>query len=157
MFFRTHGRHFLAGSAAGMTSITLTYPLDRARAVMAVTKVGEYRNLVHVFRTIIQREGYVALYRGIVPTLIGIIPYAGTSFSTYEMLKRHWTEKAKEKGLDGPTALQRLASGGVAGLLGQTASYPLDIVRRRMQTASQMGLDVNQYKTIRGTLSTILK
>ena len=40
------------GSLAGMTGQALTYPLDRARAVMAVTKVGEYRNIFHVFSTI---------------------------------------------------------------------------------------------------------
>ena len=46
--------------------------------------------------------------------MIGIIPYAGTSFSTYEMLKRHWAEKAREEGLNPtePKPLQRLMFGG---------------------------------------------
>jgi len=155
----THKLHFLAGSLAGMTGQSLTYPLDRARAVMAVTKVGEYRNIAHVFQTIVEREGWFPLYRGFTPTMVGIIPYAGTSFSTYEMLKRHWTEKAKAQGLDppGPTPVQRIMSGGVAGLLGQAASYPLDIVRRRMQTARQMGVDESRYRTITGTLRNVLR
>lgn len=40
----TSGRRFLAGSLAGITSQSLTYPLDLARARMAVTdKYSEYK------------------------------------------------------------------------------------------------------------------
>jgi len=142
-----------------MTGQAFTYPLDRARAVMAVTRVGEYRNLLHVFMTIYEREGVLALYRGFTPTMIGIIPYAGTSFSMYEYLKRRHRDKARAEGrVEGPpSATQRLLYGGMAGLLGQATSYPLDIVRRRMQTAVQMGVDASQYRSIVGTLKNILR
>lgn len=33
-------------------------------------------------------EGWSTLYRGYTPTLLGVIPYSGTSFFTYETLKR---------------------------------------------------------------------
>lgn len=40
----TRTRRFLAGSLAGITSQSLTYPLDLARARMAVTdKYSEYK------------------------------------------------------------------------------------------------------------------
>lgn len=47
-----------------------------------------------------------------------------------------------------------LAFGAIAGLLGQSSSYPLDIVRRRMQTSPISG---TQYKTILGTLKKIYR
>lgn len=153
-----HLRHFLAGAMAGTTSQAMTYPLDRARAVMAVTHVGEYRNIFHVFTKILEREGFLAMYRGLSPTMIGIIPYAGISFSTYEMLMRKWTERLKQQGQEGdPTHVQKLVSGGCAGLIGQASAYPLDIVRRRMQTATQMGIESSRYSSITGTLKIIVE
>lgn len=81
-------RSFIAGSMAGVVSTSVTYPLDLARARMAVTNESKYKNLSAVFRKIIQTEGYIKLYKGYMPTILGVIPYAGTSFFTYETLKR---------------------------------------------------------------------
>ena len=138
-----------------MTGQSLTYPLDRARAVMAVTKVGEFRNLYHVFTDIASKEGVGALYVGFSPTMIGVVIYAGTSFFVYERLKFVWMQSRETLEDPSPTPFQRLASGAVAGIIGQTSSYPLDIVRRRMQTARQMGLGADRYKSIIGTLKMV--
>jgi hypothetical protein len=61
------------------------------------------------------------------PTLTGILPYAGLKFYIYEKLKRHVPEEY-EKSIG-----MRLSCGAVAGLVGQTFTYPLDVVRRQMQ------------------------
>ena len=82
------GRSFIAGSLAGVVSTTATYPLDLARARMAVTMPDTYKSLWSVFVITVKDEGLRGLYRGYVPTIIGVIPYAGTGFFTYETLKR---------------------------------------------------------------------
>uniref|UniRef100_A0A1A9UJX5 Uncharacterized protein n=1 Tax=Glossina austeni TaxID=7395 RepID=A0A1A9UJX5_GLOAU len=88
----TKVKRFLAGSLAGITSQSLTYPLDLARARMAVTdKYTGYKTLRQVFVKIWIEEGPHTLYRGYWATVLGVIPYAGTSFFTYETLKREYT------------------------------------------------------------------
>jgi len=147
---------FLAGSLAGVTGQALVYPLDRARAVMAVTSksqnAAQYKSLRTVFVSIVQSEGVLALYRGFTPAMLGVIPYAGTSFFTYGSLKKLWSRD----GAGEPSPAKRLVFGATAGLLGQTASYPLDIVRRRMQTAYQLGRR-DRYTTVVGTLKHVYR
>ncbi|GAA5976135.1 hypothetical protein JCM10908_005394 [Rhodotorula pacifica] len=80
------------------------------------------------------RSSITNFYRGIWPTLVGIIPYAGTSFLIWGLLKQDLfprfispeTRRKHRAGLD-------LLAGGIAGAIGQTTAYPIDIVRRRMQ------------------------
>lgn len=69
----------------------MTYPLDLARARMAVTdKYSGYRTLREVFVKIWQCEGPRTLYRGYWATILGVIPYAGMSFFTYDTLKKEY-------------------------------------------------------------------
>lgn len=130
----------LAGSAAGTISVLFTYPLDVARARIAYTvhtkpqKHALYNSLMTPLK---ESGGIAVLYRGFVPTIMGIVPYAGVSFFTYDTLKhffqQHWNtryENESSKAL--PTPI-RLTVGAVAGAVAQTVAYPLDVVRRQMQ------------------------
>ena len=68
----------------GMTAVMATYPLDMIRARLAFQVAGEdiYLGICHAFKVIVTKEGgFKALYRGIVPTMIGMVPYAGKSAS----------------------------------------------------------------------------
>lgn len=64
MWSRQHPiKHLIAGSLAGVTSQSATYPLDLARARMAVTNATEYRTLRAVFVKVVREEGFRRLYR----------------------------------------------------------------------------------------------
>uniref|UniRef100_A0A8C1R237 Solute carrier family 25 member 42 n=1 Tax=Cyprinus carpio TaxID=7962 RepID=A0A8C1R237_CYPCA len=141
----------LAGSLAGTTAAMITYPLDMVRARMAVTPKEMYSNILHVFVRISREEGLQTLYRGFTPTILGVVPYAGLSFFTYETLKKI---HAEHTGRSHPFSYERLAFGACAGLIGQSASYPLDVVRRRMQTAGVTG---HTYGSISGTMRDIVR
>lgn len=74
---------------------------------------------------------FVPFYRGFSVTILGMIPYAGVSFLTYGTLKRqlpaYFPSLSKRK------TTSDLLCGAIAGAVSQTASYPFEVVRRRMQ------------------------
>lgn len=85
-----HSDKFFAGAGAGLTAVLLTYPLDTIRARLAFQVTGEhrYKGIVHAATSMLKEEGGVrALYRGFLPTLMGMAPYAGLSFYCFEIIK----------------------------------------------------------------------
>ncbi|CAL8298695.1 unnamed protein product [Merluccius merluccius] len=140
-----HIHHLMAGSMAGITAVICTYPLDVVRARLAFQVKGDqrYTGIINAFQTIYHKEGGVpGFYRGLGPTVIGMAPYAGFSFFTFDTLKslglKHFPELLGRRSSDNPDVLVlkthvNLLCGGMAGAIAQTISYPLDVARRRMQ------------------------
>ncbi|KAK2731233.1 mitochondrial carrier protein leu5 [Colletotrichum kahawae] len=98
------------------------------------------------------RSGLANFYRGFSPTLLGMLPYAGMSFLTHDTVGdilrlpsfAQWTTLPQPKNApEGKAAPLRswaeLFAGGVAGLVSQTTSYPLEVIRRRMQVGGAVG------------------
>ena len=107
------------------------------------------RSIAHCFRTILKEEGGFmsgALYRGIGPTLSGIAPYVGINFAVYETIKsyvivaylppsftyQHGSVSVSVADAYLP-AYVKLACGCLSGATAQSLTYPLDVLRRRMQ------------------------
>jgi solute carrier family 25 protein 42 len=143
----------LSGSGAGVTAVVLTYPLDVIRARMAVqTDFVIYNSLWQAARTMVQNEGVPSLWSGLRPTVIGIIPYAGLAFTGFHSIKSVVEANGNEF-----KWWHKLLAGGFAGLVAQTCTYPLDVVRRRMQTERFL-LDVKSKSNISGLpVSTIIE
>lgn len=152
----------ISGMAAGSVSVLCTYPLDLARAQLAVlrkqkkpkqqhvlsppspaqsklnidklgigsTSQSSRRGIGYVLSNGFQQGGLRGLYRGITPTVLGILPYSGTAFTINEQAKLKITRIMQRE----PTTIERLQCGALSGLFAQTLTYPLEVTRRRMQT-----------------------
>lgn len=151
----------VAGSFAGGTAVIFTYPLDLVRTKLAYQVVSSskmnvqgivsteqiYKGILDCFSKTYKESGIRGLYRGAAPSLYGIFPYAGLKFYFYEEMKRHVPEEHKKD------ITVKLVCGSVAGLLGQTFTYPLDVVRRQMQVERL----VSNSGESRGTMETLLR
>ncbi|XP_074357771.1 mitochondrial adenine nucleotide transporter ADNT1-like isoform X3 [Apium graveolens] len=127
-----------AGACAGIIAMSATYPMDLVRGRITVQSGSspcQYRGINHALATVLREEGPRALYKGWLPSVIGVVPYVGLNFAVYESLK-DWLIKSRPFGLVDDSGLgvtTRLACGAAAGTVGQTVAYPLDVIRRRMQ------------------------
>jgi hypothetical protein len=68
----TASTRLLAGALAGITSVTVTYPLDLVRTRLAVqtdSKNLKYKGISDAFVLIVRNEGSLALFKGIGPTI----------------------------------------------------------------------------------------
>lgn len=52
---------------------------------LALRKTGQYSGISDCARHIFQKEGATAFYKGYVPNMLGIIPYAGIDLAVYEV------------------------------------------------------------------------
>ncbi|XP_078489718.1 mitochondrial adenyl nucleotide antiporter SLC25A24 [Ciona intestinalis] len=135
---------FLAGSMAGVISQTSIYPMEVIKTRLALRKTGQYSGIFDCAFKILRNEGPKAFFKGYIPNCLGIIPYAGIDLCIYETLKNYWIKTygaEKEK----PSVLLLLACGTTSSTCGQLASYPLALVRTKMQAqASLPNHDKNQ-------------
>ncbi|KAI0858362.1 mitochondrial carrier domain-containing protein [Xylaria cubensis] len=103
-------------------------------------------------QAIAPRSGIINFYRGFSTTMLGMVPYAGMSFLTHDTvgdvfrsapLRKHATLlQPPNAPADKPAPLRawaELTAGGISGAVSQTMSYPLEVIRRRMQVAGAVG------------------
>ncbi|GAV82797.1 Mito_carr domain-containing protein/EF_hand_3 domain-containing protein/EF_hand_5 domain-containing protein [Cephalotus follicularis] len=128
----TSGRLF-AGGMAGAVAQTAIYPLDlvKTRLQTCGNENGKVPKLGRLTKDIWVREGPRAFYKGLVPSLLGIIPYAGIDLAAYETLKDMSKTYVLHDSEPGP--LVQLGCGTISGALGATCVYPLQVIRTRMQ------------------------
>uniref|UniRef100_A0A087Y5V8 EF-hand domain-containing protein n=1 Tax=Poecilia formosa TaxID=48698 RepID=A0A087Y5V8_POEFO len=123
---------FVAGSLAGVIAQSTIYPMEVLKTRLALRTTGQYAGISDCAKQIFRKEGLGAFYKGYVPNMLGIIPYAGIDLAVYETLKNGYLQQYGANSTD-PGILVLLACGTVSSTCGQLASYPLALVRTRMQ------------------------
>ncbi|CAO2209037.1 unnamed protein product [Urochloa humidicola] len=144
----------LGGGLAGITSASITYPLDVVRTRLATQKTTRYyKGIFHAVSTICRDEGVKGLYKGLGATLLGVGPSIAISFSVYESLRSHWQMERPHDSI----AVVSLFSGSLSGIASSTATFPLDLVKRRMQLQGAAGTASAHKSTITATIRDIFQ
>jgi len=146
--FNVPKQNLMCGSMAGVTATLITYPLDTIRTRILYTSKDnvEYRTWRSTFNTLITSKGGIrSFYQGLTPALIGMVPYAGISFGTFETLKEMalklnhplmcYTIEYNGKEMTKLNWYVHSGAGTTAAVFAQLIVYPIDMARRRMQNA----------------------
>lgn len=76
--------NFIAGAAAGCTTLILIYPLDIAHTRLAAdvgrTDARQFRGFYHFLTTIFKKDGIRGVYRGLPASLQGMVVHRGLYF-----------------------------------------------------------------------------
>lgn len=131
-------------------------------------------------------------YRGFAPTILGMIPYAGVSFYTHDLIhdilrskylskytvqsagalshsistssssnrviRKSSSNKDQINSRDSRLPLKayaQLLAGGLAGMCSQTAAYPFEVIRRRMQVGG--AVNQGQHLSFKSTAKLIYR
>lgn len=133
-----------AGALTGMTASTICYPLDLVRSVLSVqTTTAHYDGIAHAMKSIVAKDGFFGLYRGIAPTLMGIAPYVAINMAVFDQLKRRYQPARDNEYF----TFINLGLGASAGFCAAAITYPTDLIRRRMQLQGMKGShDLPEYR-----------
>ncbi|XP_053700094.1 mitochondrial basic amino acids transporter-like isoform X2 [Synchiropus splendidus] len=140
---------FLAGSAAGAIQCVICCPMELAKTRMQMQGTGEkkssrrlYKNSLDCLARIYRREGVRGVNRGMVTTLIRETPGFGVYFWSYDVLTRGLGCEPNDRYM----IPKLLFAGGMAGIASWLSTYPVDVIKSRLQADGVGG--VNQYSSI---------
>lgn len=126
----TSGHHMAAAVEASAFTVVVTNPiwLIKTRLQLQVEATEQsYKGALHAVRTIIKQDGFLGLYRGMVPALL-LTSHGAIQFAVYERLK----QLCDQHGLSADSRhyfVMGAASKGAATLV----SYPFQVVKSRLQ------------------------
>jgi solute carrier family 25 (mitochondrial phosphate transporter), member 23/24/25/41 len=129
-----------AGGFSSAATKTMTAPLSRMTILMQVSSdsMGSSRGILSSLRSVVANEGYMSLWKGNLVSVIHKVPYGSVNYYAYETAKVSIFRSLWNSDTD-PGIRVRFLCGLVGGACASSITYPLDIVRTRLATASTPG------------------
>jgi len=137
---------FIAGGLAGSISSTITCPVEVVKTQLQSSAVAGGSNFFQIASNILKHEGPAGFFRGLPPTLVGIIPSRASYFWAYGAAKRGLAPRL------GDSTPTHFLAAIAAGVTGNTITNPIWVLKTRMQllageASKQTGAYQSGYRT----------
>ncbi|CAK4675905.1 hypothetical protein LEN26_006805 [Aphanomyces euteiches] len=150
--------NFTAGMMTGvLESVLIVTPFDvvKTRLQKEIGK-GQFNGPIDLTRQMIAKEGFSALWKGNVATMLRQASNQACNFTTFVWMNENLWKK--EEG-DGKTleVWKTLVNGMVAGSVGPSLNTPLDVIKTRMMAQVTVSGEVPKYKNFVQAFQVIAK
>ena len=120
----------LADNAAAVASIAAIHPIDVVHSLMQSNSL-KYPSVAETLASVVRNDGITGLYRGLTPTVLGYIPYRAVQYCSVIFIDK----LARRRNATFTSSFFTDAVGSsVVSTMAQFASYPFEVVRKRMMT-----------------------
>jgi len=135
--------HFAAGVCAGVAQAFICSPVELAKTRLQIQadalsagtiSKATYSGPLDCLRQMYRSEGIKGVFRGQLITIAREIPAFGTYFLSYEWMVRKMQRHNCE-----PSTGAILFAGGMAGCMSWLVSYPVDVIKSRLQSDGAFG------------------
>eukprot|EP01121_Diplochlamys_sp_Union-15-3_P013895 TRINITY_DN4379_c0_g1_i1.p1 TRINITY_DN4379_c0_g1~~TRINITY_DN4379_c0_g1_i1.p1 ORF type:complete len:294 (-),score=40.52 TRINITY_DN4379_c0_g1_i1:22-903(-) len=147
---------FIFGGISCMVAATVTNPIDvmkvRLQLQGELGTVGKkYKGFTQGIYKVASEEGVLALYKGLLPSLLREGSYSTIRMGLYEPVKDLLHPHS-----DKPISLgKKILAGAVAGAVGSAIANPTDLIKVRMQ--AEIGHSEKRYASTMDAFSSIYK
>lgn len=119
-------------------------------ASVADTKLNvaanRFKGIISYGRYMVQHEGFLSLYKGLGPTLLGVTPSRAIYFAIYSKIKDLLNKSGK---LNPDSSPVHMISAAFASFVNHTVTNPLWFVKTRLQLDHRQARNVNAFQIVR--------
>src|SRR3989338_2625377 len=76
--------YLVAGGIAGIVSRTCIAPIERVKIIYQINRGKEMTSYLELAKTLVKKEGVLAMWKGNSVALIRVIPYMSLTFFSFE-------------------------------------------------------------------------
>ncbi|ORX73749.1 mitochondrial carrier, partial [Linderina pennispora] len=134
----TLGQVAIAGSGAGIVNSVLASPVELLKVRLQTQYSGAgntFKGPIPLAKHLVQQFGARGIMWGFWSTVAREIPAYAGFYTGFEFAKRKFADSLTGGNVDKLGVLPLMASGSFAGICYWTASYPLDVIKSRVQNS----------------------
>lgn len=127
---------FIAGAGSGLVNSLISGPVELAKIQMQNQRgrgQGSFRSPSHCLRLVYRTAGLIGVYRGFLATILRETPSYGVYFACFEWLRRQGETPQNGGHLENS---KLMLAGGLSGIAGWMSTYPMDVIKTRIQAQS---------------------